>query len=140
MLEEEEKFQIGIERSYKLLQLFNWVLLVFAVVVSMFLMFALQIGNSVFKCLTLICVMCFFIVLLLYSSNNLSNSLRAISFHLAYLLLFLLFQLISIIGLLINFSGFTILLKPYALEILGDRKFLFVLTLFSMFGITVSSY
>eukprot|EP00826_Nyctotherus_ovalis_P036280 TRINITY_DN3202_c0_g1_i6.p1 TRINITY_DN3202_c0_g1~~TRINITY_DN3202_c0_g1_i6.p1 ORF type:complete len:150 (+),score=22.43 TRINITY_DN3202_c0_g1_i6:147-596(+) len=137
MLEEEEKFQISVERTLRLLQWCTWILLGLSGAIGVALLFSLQISGNVIEYLVCIGGVCLFIVLLGYSTLNLDNSLRNLCFHLAIALVFLCLQLTSFIILLVNSSSLGKLFRPEALTVLDSYKLIVIAVLLATFIVTV---
>ena len=106
MLEEEEKFQISIERTFILLQTSNWILLCLSCGVTIGLLLTLKFNGSFLSFLTLMIGMGLFVALFCYSMFYVKNSLRNLCFHLALVVIFFLLQVTVYLMLIINPSLF----------------------------------
>ena len=137
MLEAEEKFQMSVERTFKILQWLNWILVGLSGGIGVTLLFSLQITENYLEYFICIGAICLFIVLLGYSTVNLNNSLRNLCFHLTLVLIFLCLQLSSFIIMLINTAGIEQLFRPEALNMLGAYKLIVILVLVLTFITTV---
>ena len=137
MLEEEHKFQRSVDYTLKMLQVSNWLLFSLSALITIFLIFSLQIGTNFIKSLTFIFSMCLFICLFSYSAYNLRYSLHDICFHLVLVTIFLFFQIFALLGMLVNFSSFERMLKSNSLTILNQYRYLMYFIVLTNFVATV---
>eukprot|EP00826_Nyctotherus_ovalis_P019222 TRINITY_DN1588_c0_g2_i3.p1 TRINITY_DN1588_c0_g2~~TRINITY_DN1588_c0_g2_i3.p1 ORF type:complete len:144 (-),score=7.10 TRINITY_DN1588_c0_g2_i3:128-559(-) len=137
MLEEEERFQVGIERIFVLLQMCSWILLGLSCAITIVLFFSLQFDGNMSVFIVLMAGMGLFLVLFCYSMFHVKNSLRNICFYIVLVIAFLFAQLAVYIALLINSSVLERLLTPSSFSLLQTYKMLAILLFAANFFATV---